>query len=117
MQGRKPREVLVNTQDRYLLEQIARSRSLPWFQVQHARTILAVADGEPVKIVAHEMQCAPSTVWRVCRRYENEGLEGVFSELPRCGHPADFSPCCARTDRAIGLSGTYRQRIAHYPLD
>jgi transposase len=71
---------------------MARSRTLPWFQVQRARAVLAIADGERVQTVAFQMQCYPSTVWRLCRRYEEAGLEGVLAEVPRTGHPIEISP-------------------------
>ena len=37
MRGRKPRGLSLAAHDKSILEQIARSRTLPWFQVQHAR--------------------------------------------------------------------------------
>src|SRR5438105_1661311 len=76
MRGREPRSIAVGAHDRCLLEQIAHSRTLPWFQVQRARALLAMAVGERVQTEA--MQCDPSTVWRLCRRYEQAGLEGVL---------------------------------------
>lgn len=117
MRGRKPRGITVKTHDRPLLQQIAHSRTLPWFQVQRARLLLAMDAGERVQTVVAQMQCDPSTVWRICRRYEEAGLEGVLADAPRAGHPADISPSGARTDCATGLPGTRRQGIAHHPLE
>jgi hypothetical protein len=106
MQGRKPRGLSLAAHDVSLLERIARSRILPWFQVQRARVVLAIAGGERVQTVAFQMQCDPSTIWRLCRRYEQAGLEGLLAEAPRGGHPTEISPPAARSDRATGLSGT-----------
>lgn len=117
MRGRKPRSIAVGAHDRCLLEQIAHSRTLPWFQVQRARTLLAMADGERVQTVAARMQCDPSTVWRLCRRYEQAGLEGVLVEAPRTGHPTDISPSGTCADCATGLSGAHRQGAAYHPLE
>ena len=61
MRGRKPRRITLASHDVPLLHQIARSRTLPWFQVQRARVVLAMAKGERVQTVAFQMQCAPST--------------------------------------------------------
>jgi hypothetical protein len=108
MRGRKPHGISLAAHDRCLLKQIARSRTLAWFQVQRARIVLAMADGERVQSVATRMQCDPSTVWRTCRRYEQGGLEGVLAEAPRTGHPAEISPPGARADRATGLPGADR---------
>jgi hypothetical protein len=93
MRGRKPRRFLLAAHDKPILEQIARSRTLPWFQVQRARVVLAIAEGARVQTVAFQLQCDPSTVWRLCRRYEEAGLEGVLAEVPRAGHPIEISPC------------------------
>ena len=83
---------LLAAHDKPILEQIARSRTLPWFQVQRARAVLAIAEGARIQTVAFPMQCDPSTVWRLCRRYEEAGLEGVLAEVPRAGHPIEISP-------------------------
>lgn len=117
MQGRKSNQVIVDGRDRCILEQIARSRKLPWFQVQRARTLLAMADGQSEQSVASRMQCDPSTVRRICRRYEKEGLEGVLMEAPRTGHPAAISPCGARTDRSACVFGARRKGIASHALE
>lgn len=117
MRGRKPRHVSLAEPDEPILQAIARSRSLPWFQVQRARLVLAMARGERVQTVAFQMQCDPSTVWRLCRRYEEYGLEGLLVEAPRSGHPLEISPSAARPDRATGLSGADRQGLAYYPLE
>src|ERR671915_1856398 len=115
MRGRKPRRFLLAAHDKPILEQIARSRTLPWFQVQRARAVLAIADGERVQTVVFQMQCDPSTVWRLCRRYEEAGLEGVFGGVPRAGAPIEISPPATCPDCAICVSGTHRPRAAHYP--
>jgi hypothetical protein len=68
MRGRKPCSISLAENDIPIVRQIARSRTLPWFQVQRARIILAMGDGERVQTVAAQMQCDRSTVWRICRR-------------------------------------------------
>ena len=42
--------------------------------MQHARIVLAVAAGERVGDLAARLECDRTTVWRVCRRYEQGGL-------------------------------------------
>jgi hypothetical protein len=108
MRGRKPRHFALAAHDEPILQQMARSRTLPWFQVQRARAVLAIAEGERVQTVAFQSQCDPSTLWRLCRRYEQAGLEGVLAEAPRSGHPIEISPPAARSDCATGLSGAHR---------
>src|ERR687895_2889655 len=102
MRGRKPRDFSLAAHDVPILQQIARSRILPGFQVQRARVVLAIADGERVQTVAFQWQCDPSTVWRLCRRYEQAGLEGLLAEVPRAGHPIEISSPATGPDCAIG---------------
>ena len=66
----------------------------PWYQVQRAQILLAVAAGEPIRTLAIRTQCDPSTVWRICRRYEDAGLARSPGTTPtgRATGP-DFPPC------------------------
>ncbi len=116
MRGRKPRCLSLAPNDKPVLEKIARSRTLPWFQVQRARALLAMAAGERVQTLAWQLQCSPSTLWRLCRRYEQVGLEKLLVEAPRIGCPSEISPPATGTTGSTGVSGTDRTRAAHYPL-
>jgi hypothetical protein len=55
MRGRKSRGIVLTAHDPSLWQQITRSRTLPGLQVQRARRVLAMAEGERV-------QCDPSTL-------------------------------------------------------
>src|SRR6266496_3792339 len=76
MRGRKPRRVTIATADDAVLRLIAKGDGVPWYQVQRARIVLAIAAGERTQRVAKEMGCDEATVWRTCRRYEQAGLSG-----------------------------------------
>lgn len=104
MRGRKPHVLQIAPDDKPLLQQLARSQTRPWYQVQHARIVLAMAAGERVQAVASQLQCDPSTVWRVCRRYEQTGMAGVVERTPRAGHPLRISPPAAGANYPTGLS-------------
>src|SRR4051812_7109547 len=92
MRGRKPRPLNVAPADADLLRVVARSRRLSFYQVQHARIVLAVASGEPIGSVTCRLGCDRATVWRVCRRYEQGGLERLLLDEPRLGRPQEISP-------------------------
>jgi transposase len=67
---------------------------LPWFQVQRAKIVLAIAAGERPGSVAARLECDRATVWRACRRYRRDGLAGLFTD-GRTGHsgrPQQVSP-------------------------
>lgn len=116
MRGRKPRDLMLGSEDSAALRQVARSQSLPWFQVRRARTVLAVAGGERIDTVADRMECDRATVWRTCRLYEGRGVDGLMAAPSRSGRPERLSPPAAGADRATRLSGADRPRAAHHPL-
>lgn len=92
MRGRQPRLVTITQSDLATLQAVAHSRCLPWFQVQRARIVLAVAAGAPIQTVASRMACDRTTVWRVCRRYESGGRDHLLHDEPRSGRPQEISP-------------------------
>src|SRR3954468_20023889 len=102
MRGRMPRPLTVSAADAPILRAVARSRHLSFFQVEHARIVLAVAAGEPIQSVASRLECDRATVWRVCRRYEQGGLKKLLLDDPLLGRPQEISPPPASPDRRTG---------------
>src|SRR5437870_4268179 len=117
MRGRKPCSLTIAAADAPILHAVARSRQLSFFQVQHARIVLAVAAGEPIESVASRLECDRATVWRVCRRYEQGGLMTLLLDEPRLGRPQEISPPPACPDRRTGLPGADCRGPAHHALD
>src|SRR5205085_227863 len=91
MRGRKPHPLTLAAADAPILHAVAHSRHLAFFQVERARIVLAVAAGEPIQSIAARLECDRATVWRVCRRYEQGGLEKLLLEQPRLGRPQEIS--------------------------
>ena len=91
MRGRRPRPLEIAPHDVPILQQIARSRSLPGISPTGSGLLLAVAAGEPIRTLAIRTQCNPSTVWRICRRYEDAGLPDLLEPPQRAGRPARIS--------------------------
>ena len=116
MRGRKPDEVDVVAADLPVLEQVARSRVLPWLQVQRARVLLGMAAGGRTGVVASGAGCDRTTVWRVCRLYEAGGLAAALSDAPRPGCPRRISPLAAGPGRPPRLPGARRPGAAPHPL-
>jgi len=117
MRGRRPTPLTIAAADRPVLEAVARSRHLCWFQVQHARVVLAVAGGERIGAVAARLECDRATVWRICRRYAQGGLNKLLLDDPRLGRPQEISPPATRPDRRTGLPGAGRRGAAYYALE
>jgi hypothetical protein len=117
MRGRKPHALTAVADDLLLLQRLARRRHLPWFQVERARLILAIAGGQSVEALAAQRGYSRATIWRICQDYEEGGLEALLSEDSRSGRPREISPPPAGPDRPTGLPGADRQGPAHHPLD
>jgi Winged helix-turn helix len=83
MRGRKPLPVAISPADSLVLHWIARGEGVPWFQVQRARIVLAIAGGQRTATVAATIRCDEATVWRTCRRYEDGGLSGLLADARR----------------------------------
>jgi hypothetical protein len=116
MRGRRPRPLSIDPAGLAILQRVARSESLPWFQVRRARIVLANARGLHTSTIAFQMQCDEATVWRTCRRYERGGLTGLLAPPVRTGSPGRISPPPASTDCSARLPGTRGQGPAHHPL-
>src|SRR5579875_1328508 len=116
MRGRKPRELKLESADAPALRRVARSQSLPWFQVRRARTVLALAGGERVEAVASRMECDRATVWRTCRLYEREGLAALLAAPGRPGRPERLSPPPEGAGGRAGVPGAGGEGAAHHPL-
>jgi len=80
--------------DQDALHSAAHSGSLPWFQVQRAKIVLAVAAGERPGSVAARLECDPATVWRACQRYRHGGLASLLADSRQgnSGRPEQISP-------------------------
>jgi hypothetical protein len=106
MPGRKPHRLKLRKDEIPILEHLAQRRVLPYFQVERARALLALATGESPVVLAERLECHPATIWRLARRYESEGLESIFSEEPRPVRPLTISPLGPGRDRKAGTLGT-----------
>ncbi|TEU15186.1 MAG: helix-turn-helix domain-containing protein [Anaerolineales bacterium] len=58
---------------------------------RRARVLLGMRRGERVKQLSERVEQDPSTVWRVCRRYEERGIEAVY-DAHRSGRPPEIFP-------------------------
>lgn len=104
MRGRKPRPIKIAPADLPVLELIARGGDLRWYQVQRARIVLALAEGQRTHEVARQVGCNTSTVWRVCRRYERGGLSSLLAD-GRSGRGAAYRDRAAQPFYSSALTG------------
>ena len=94
MRGRRPERLTIAPRDADALYAATHSGSLPWFQVQRAKIVLAIATGEHQSSVAARLECDEATVWRTCQRYRRGGLATLFADGRRgnTGRPQQISP-------------------------
>jgi transposase len=94
MRGRRPDKLTIARQDQDSLQYVAHSGSLPWFEVQRAKIVLAIASGEHRCSVATSLGCDEATVWRACQRYRQGGLASLYADgrQDNLGHPQQVSP-------------------------
>jgi transposase len=94
MRGRRPEKLTIARRDQDVLHSAAHSGSLPWFQVQRAQIVLALATGERPCAVAARLECDEARVWRACERYRRDGLASLFADgrQGNSGRPHPISP-------------------------
>src|SRR3954466_12035717 len=80
VRGRRPEKLTIARRDQETLHAAAHNGSLPWFQVQRAKIVLAIAAGEHQSSVAGRLECDEATVWRACQRYRRGGLATLFTD-------------------------------------
>src|ERR1700693_699811 len=85
VRGRRSEKLTIGRRDQDALHSAAHRGSLPWFQMQRAKIVLAIAAGERPCSVAARLECDEATVWRTCERYRQDGLASLFAD-GRKGH-------------------------------
>jgi transposase len=97
MRGRKPRDVELKPEDVPKLEALVHSGKTEQRTARRARVLLGIHKGERVKALSWRVEQDPATIWRICRRYQDRGIEAVY-DAPRSGRPAEISPPRTGTD-------------------
>jgi transposase len=81
----------VSESDRKELLIISRQRNIPRGILLRVSIVLGAAEGRANHLLARELSTTMTTVllWR--KRYETEGLAGLFADRPRSGRPKQIS--------------------------
>jgi len=92
MAGRTSRPLVMILEDERTLRALIRNGKTEQRVARRARILLTMAKGEErVADLAARVEQDPSTIWRVCRRYEERGLQAVY-HAPGAGRKRRFSP-------------------------
>ena len=92
MRGRRPEPLVLTSTDKQTLQQLLRDGQTPVRIARRAQILVSCAEaGRPVLFVSDKVDQNRTTVWRVCERYRNAGLEAALYDAPRPGRPRVFS--------------------------
>ena len=90
MRGRNPEPLKLKAKDITELQALLRDGYTPQRVARRARILLARAGAERVEAVAARVGQNSATVWRVCERYRQGGLQAALYDAPRAGRPRTF---------------------------
>ena len=95
MPRHSPYRIDLSDQERDVLEVLARSYTLPYWQVVRAQLVLLAAQGLRNDQIAARLSCRREVVSQWRKRFFERRLAGL-EDRPRRGRPPSFSPSRAR---------------------
>ncbi len=91
MPRKSPYRVLLSTDERIRLQEIARKYTSPYCDVMRAKIVLLAADGLSNKQIGERLDLPRQIVSKWRKRFFDQRLAGL-QERPRRGRPGVFSP-------------------------
>jgi hypothetical protein len=95
MPRRSPYRIELSDEERAVLESLARSYTLPYWQVTRAQMVLMAAEGMRNDEIAARLGCGRDVVSQWRKRFFEQRLAGL-EDRPRRGRPPTFPPSRAR---------------------
>lgn len=95
MPRRSPYRIDLSDEERAVLLSLARSYTLPYWQVTRAQMVLMAADGLRNDEIAERLNCRREVVSQWRKRFFEQRLAGL-EDRPRRGRPPSFPPSRAR---------------------
>jgi hypothetical protein len=95
MPRRSPYAIELSHAERAVLESMARSYTLPYWQVTRAQMVLMAADGMRNDQIAARLRCRREVVSQWRKRFFEQRLAGL-EDRPRRGRPPTFPPSGSR---------------------
>lgn len=92
MRGRNPDKFVLKRKDKLFLQALLRDGQTPLKVARRAQILLGRTDKhQRVILLCDQIDHDPATIWRVCERYRQGGLEAALYDAPRSGRPRVFS--------------------------
>ena len=99
MRGRKPSKFTLKPKDKRFLRELLHDGHTPLRVARRAEILLGRADSQQrIVPLSEKVEENTSTVWRVCERYRQQGLQAALYDAPRPGRPRVFSQTQAQAD-------------------
>ena len=95
MPRHSPYPIELSDDQRVALESLARSYTLPYWQVIRAQMVLLAAQGLRNDQIAQRLNCRREVVSQWRKRFFEQAMAGL-EDRPRRGRPPTFSPTGAR---------------------
>jgi len=95
MPRHSPYRIELTDGQRSALELLARSYTLPYWQVTRAQMVLLAAQGLRNDQIAHRLNCRREVVSQWRKRFFEQGMAGL-EDRPRRGRPPAFPPTGTR---------------------
>ena len=93
MLGRKPDKFTLKSKDQVALHQLLREGQTPLRVARRAQILLGRAQEQAeVGSLGQTIDQDRTTIWRVCERYRQFGLEAALYDAARSGRLRVFSP-------------------------
>ncbi len=91
MGGRKPDKFVLKPKDAAFLRELLRNGRTPLRVARRAWILLGRADAEQrIASLVEKVEQDRTTIWRVCARYQEGGLDAALYDAPRSGRPRVF---------------------------
>jgi hypothetical protein len=95
MPRRSPYRIELTDEERATLESLARSYTLPYWQVTRAQMVLMAAGGMRNDEIAARLRCGRDVLSQWRKRFYEQRLAGL-EDRPRRGRPPTFPPARSR---------------------
>lgn len=95
MPRHSPYRIELSNEERRALESVARSYTLPYWQVTRAQMVLLAGEGLRNDEIAGRLNCRREVVSQWRKRFYEQGIVGLM-DRPRRGRPPTFPPTGSR---------------------
>ena len=93
MGGRHPDKFVLKRKDKAFLLEVLHDGQTPLKVARRALILLGRAnDQQSIAALEEKVEQDRTTIWRVCERYEDGGLDAALYDVLRSGRPRVFSP-------------------------